>query len=71
MTASLLDLLHLEYDDDDLDEGIPDLLVQSPYYSNEDAIQVLNNKENLFNLISLNCQSLSAKLDQLQVYIDY
>ena len=46
MTTSLLDLLHLEYDDDDdLDEGIPDLFVQSPYYSNKDAIQVLNDKE--------------------------
>ena len=70
--TSLIDLLHLEYDEDDLDGGeMPNLFEHSPYYSNEETIQVLKDKNNLLNILSLNCQSILSKFNQLQVYIDY
>ena len=71
MATSLLDILHNEYDVEDIDEGIPELFVQSPYYTNAEAIQVLADKNCVFNLLSLNCQSLPSKFDQLQVYMEY
>ena len=69
--TSLLNLLHLDYDEDDSNEGIPHLFEQSHYYNNEEVTQILTEKQNVFNLFSLNCQSLCSKFDQLQLYVEY
>ena len=69
MTDSLLDLLNLNCDEDDIENGIPEMYVPSHYYSNEDAIKVFN-KNNSLNVLSLNCQSLFSKLDQLSIYLN-
>ena len=73
MTAhnSLLDVLNIANDADDRDEGIPDLFMQSPYVTTDEALQVLSDKRNLFGILSLNCQSLFSKFDQLKVYVNY
>ena len=69
---SLLDILNTQYDEDD-EEGneMPNVFSPSPYYSNDDAIDLLSGKKDVFTLLSLNCQSLFAKFDQLQVYLNH
>ena len=68
MTISLLDLLNL---DDDCDEEMPRLFTQSPYISNEEALEIMSQQKNKFSLLSLNIQSLLSKHDQLQSYMYY
>ena len=72
MTSSLIDLLNSDIIDanDDDNDGAPDLFEISPYYTNDDAIQVLKSKTNSLKLLSLNCQSLKAKFSQLQIYLN-
>ena len=69
MTDSLLVLLNLNCDEDDIENGIPEMYVPSHYYSNEDAIKVFNINNSL-NVLSLNCQSLFSKFDQLSIYLN-
>ena len=64
---SLVDLLSEEQDDSD---DIPTLFQHSPYYDNEAFIEILKTKSDSFSLLSLNCCSLNAKFDQLQIYVD-
>ena len=71
MTDSIIDLFHLECDEDEVEDGVPEIFVNSPYYSNEDAIKVLCNKNKSFSVLSLNCQSLFSKFDELQIYLKY
>jgi len=68
---SLLDILHLENEDENVEDGMPDVLTHSPYYNDEEATQVFSNKKNVFKLLSLNCQSLFSKFDQLQIYLNH
>ena len=49
---------------------MPNLLEHSPYYNNEDAIDLLKRKHNAFSILSLNCQSFPAKFKQLKIYIE-
>ena len=64
--TSLLDLLNLE---EDLDDEMPMLFVPSSYCATDEAQQVILDNKDKFNLLSLNCQSLFAKIDQLQIYL--
>jgi exonuclease III len=68
--TSLLDIIQQE-SEENFEDGMPEFFIHSPYYSNEEAIQVLCNNKNVFKLLSLNCQSLCAKFDQLQIYLNY
>ena len=52
------------------DNGVFDSIKQSIYIDDEDVEEVLNIKENDFVILSLNCQSLSAKIDSLKVLIN-
>jgi hypothetical protein len=46
-----------------LDEEEPKIYHTSKYYNHEELIDVLREKQNIFKtVLSLNCQSLSAKL---------
>lgn len=71
MISSLLDLLQSEFDEDEIEVGMPALFSQSPYYNNDEAVQLLATKKSELNILSLNCQSLYSKFDQLQIYVDH
>lgn len=64
---NFVDLMSTDMDDED--EGVPNLFEISPYYSTEDAIQILKSKLDTLKLLSLNCQSIQAKFSQLQIYL--
>ena len=51
------------------DEEMPDLLEQSPYYDTDEVSQVFGEKKDIVKILSLNCQSLCAKYDQLKIYV--
>lgn len=53
------------------DDESPTLFVNSPYYSNDEFVNVLKDKIDSFSLISLNTQSLNAKFTQLKAYIEF
>jgi hypothetical protein len=59
----------LEQNEIDTDEE-PKLIIHSPYYDNEMFIETIKNKQNVIKCISINIQSLNAKIDQLRIYIN-
>jgi len=67
---SLVDILNSDLNDND-DEGAvaPTLFEISPYYDNQNAIELLKTKTNTLTLLSLNCQSLNSKFTQLETYV--
>lgn len=67
--TSLIDILRTE-NDDDFDDEAPNILNLSPYYDNDNAIELLKEKSDTISILSLNCQSLSAKFEQLKIYIE-
>ena len=48
----------------------PILIKQSPYFDSDEIIAYLKNKQNQFTVISLNCESLNAKIDELNIFLD-
>ena len=48
----------------------PALFNYSPYYTNECFIDLMKTKKCTFNVLSLNCQSLNAKINDLKIYLD-
>ena len=52
------------------DNGVFYSIKQSIYIDDEDVEEVLNIKEKYVVILSLNCQSLSAKIDNLKVLIN-
>ena len=65
---SLVNLLNEELDFDE-DEA-PILFKHSTYYDNDSFINAMKLKKDSFIVISLNCQSLRAKFNQLKVYLE-
>ena len=45
-------------------------IVTPPYYTLEEMHKISNNKANLFVTVSLNCQSLPSKFDNLNVFVE-
>ena len=41
----------------------------SQYYNTDEIINVIQNNPTAFTVLSLNCQSLPSKLDQLKLYL--
>ena len=68
---SLLDTLDNGDGNDINDDETPIIFQHSPYYELQTAINVLKEKQNVFSVLSLNCQSLHAKIDQLKLYLHY
>ena len=64
---SLLDLVNEERTD--LEDEAPSLFTHSPYYDNESLSDMLIAKSESFKVMSLNVQSLNAKFNELQIYI--
>ena len=65
---SLLHLLNEEHSHD-LEQGMLDVLQLSPYTDEYSLTSVIKFKQHDFKIISLNCQSLSAKIDNLKILI--
>ena len=64
-------LAHLIWGNQNIaDNGVFDSIKQTKYIDNEDVEEVLNINENDFIILSLNCQSRSAKIDSLKVLIN-
>ena len=68
LRSSLIDILESGIEED-LDDYAPDLFQLSPYLDNESLIELLKSKKNWLKVVSLNCQSLNAKIDDLNIYI--
>ena len=66
---SLVDLVEDDVNHD-AENNVPSLLQQSQYYNHDSFVQLLQSKENVLKLISLNCQSLNAKIDNIQILIE-
>ena len=60
---NLKDIINLSVEDDDSD------IKNSKYYYNSELIDALK-KENFFTILTLNCQSISAKFQEFQIYIE-
>ena len=58
----------VEQDSSETDE--PQIFQHSPYIDNSKFKTILQNKINSFTVLSLNCQALNAKHEQLKIYID-
>ena len=48
----------------------PSIIKNSPYYNDEKLINELNTKTNNFNILSLNCESINSKFDQINITIE-
>ena len=62
-------LTHLLNDDNSTDTGDIELMNHSPYFSETD-FQRLQFKNGRLSIMSLNCQSINAKFDELQLFIN-
>ena len=62
-------LTHLLSDDDSSDTIDINIMKHSPYYSESDFHNLRFRKGNL-SILSLNCQSIKAKFDELQLFMD-
>jgi hypothetical protein len=66
--ASLLNLI--ETDESFNDDESPNIFHPSPYYDFNSAIELLGDKNDTFTILSLNIQSLHAKINELKIYIE-
>ena len=63
-------LLHLIDESNRVDDQEPIIFHPSPYMSSEEFTNHISNNNESFKIISLNCQSINAKFDQLKIYIE-
>jgi hypothetical protein len=68
-SVSLIDVANSN-DEYDADFDIPEILQTSPYLNEDEVISVLLEKRNVFTILSMNIQSLHAKIDQLKIYVE-
>jgi exonuclease III len=57
-------------EENDADDDIPNWFKHSPYYNTDSFVNLLSSKQSSFKIISLNCQSLNAKIDQICTFIE-
>jgi exonuclease III len=70
MTSGENDLVSLlDFNDENEDDYSPNLFTHSPYYEFEDFISLFESKKDVFSVVSVNCQSLHAKLNELHTYV--
>ena len=62
-------LTHLLNDNDNMDSDNIEVIEHSPYYSEADFQNVLK-LNNTISIMSLKCQSINAKFDEVQLFID-
>ena len=59
------------HDNDNTQDSECDLIMPSPYFNDETLISSLKTKSQNFSIYSLNCQSLKAKINQIELKIEY
>ena len=64
--TTLLDI-NLTQDENDANTFEPKLIKQSPYFDIDKLVLHLKQMQNHFTIISLNCESLNAKFDELKI----
>jgi hypothetical protein len=70
MTSGENDLVSLlDFNDENEDDYSPNLFTHSPYYEFEDFINLFESKKDVFSVVSVNCQSLHAKINDLHTYV--
>jgi len=69
--GNLVDLVNTNDDDFDAEFDTPNIFQNSPYLDDDQVHEVMTNRHNVFTILSLNAQSLNAKIDQLKIYIEY
>ena len=62
-------ITHLLNKNDNMDSDNIEVIEHSPYYSEADFQNVLK-LNNTLSIMSLNCQSINAKFDEVQLFID-
>ena len=62
-------LTHILSDDDSSDAIDINIIKHSPYYSESD-FHILRFRKGSLSILSLNCQSINAKFDELQLFMD-
>ena len=62
-------LTHLLNENDNMDSDNIEVFELSPYYSEADFQNVLK-LNNTLSIMSVNCQSINAKFDEVQLFID-
>ena len=65
---SLCNLLNNNLDNDHVSDE-PDILQQSSYYDDDSLNNLFTEKADCFSILSLNCQSLNAKFEQINIKI--
>ena len=50
-------------------DEVPDVIQQSNYYDQESLADVFTTNISSFNILSLNCQSIKAKIDEIKIKI--
>ena len=53
------------------EDDSPTLFHPSPYYTESEFIEIMENQNQSFKLLSLNCQSLNAKFNELSIYLEF
>ena len=66
---NLLDVNSTQENDPNIFET--QLLKQSPYFNIDNMISHFKTMQNQFILISLNCESLNAKLDEIKIFLHH
>ena len=67
--TSLIHLLSNDDRDDSEDNNEPDMIKQSSYYGESEFSKLLNTKAGL-SILSVNIQSINAKFDEFESFID-
>ena len=66
-------LMHVLNDKDPNDESLignePQFILNSPYLNDEQLVKLIKTKPNSFSILSLNCQSIRAKFDQIKIFM--
>ena len=65
---SLCQLLNIN-DDNDHQDDEPNIMQISSYYDDDSLNNLFKDKVNSFSILSLNCQSINAKFDQLNIKV--
>ena len=63
-------LVHLLHAISPQEENEADIIEHSKYYDDKDFNNALQSYDSKISMLSLNCQSISAKFDKLKLFID-
>ena len=64
---SLIHILNTIHEDQDTNDEAPVLIRHSSYYNDVKLTNELNNNRDKFNILSLNCESINTKIDEIRL----